>query len=478
VIKLPYVYKEIMDEDNSYVLLYGGRLGGKSKGTAIMAILNMLSNPYTDIIVARVSYGSMADSSFAEFESAIADFGNYKDEFTLKKSPLRIEREGDSGTIYFLGYGGANTSRTKSIKTRHPIQTVILEETQELKSKRNLDEAMASFRRNFGRNAKVYVLGNPPPIKSHWFNEFIEEKKLDTDWTCKNVTYLDILPFINDFDLKEILKAKIQDPEYYKWFYLGEPSGGFGTCYPMFRREKSVISPNQFEQCLERGLRIVGCVIGGDGAVNRDSTAFVPLILLSNGQVAVGEIFYHNPKDDAVVGYHYLVQNLLLRWLDKILRMYRLGTIEDKRSGRNVLPVWMRVDNAAPDLIAECRYFFGDRIDVNPIRKPHIVEMVSVCQSAIMNENVTIIDNGKYFDYYQNREVKSPNVLVTQIESLIWNERQNGYDPIVPNDVCDAWTYGTYFWYSNQENIQFFNQQKLLAKQNRKIRDIINDKEK
>ena len=97
----------------------------------------MLLYPYFDIICARVNYGSLGDSSYNEFKAAIDELGdNISEQFKFKRSPLRIERLGNAGTVYFVGYGGANTSRTKGIKTNHKIKIVILEETQELKKRR------------------------------------------------------------------------------------------------------------------------------------------------------------------------------------------------------------------------------------------------------------------------------------------------------------------------------------------------------
>jgi len=467
-IQLPDAYKEILDSVCPYSIIYGGRLGGKTKGTALISILFMLLFPYTDIIVARVSYGSLADSSYSVFQDTINnDFAEYKDQFVFKKSPLRIERVGDAGTIYFIGYGGSNTSRTKSIKTKHPIKVVILEETQELKDKRNLDEAFASFRRDYGEGVRVFILGNPQPQKSHWFWQFIEEKKFDPDYIVRNITWKDIIPFINDYDLKEIIKTKATNNDYYNWFYEGTPNSAFGSVYPMFRPEKHIISVEDWNFVKEKGsLKVVGMVVGGDGAVNRDSTAFVPILLLNNGQSVVfgSEIFYHNPLVDGVISYHMLVQNNLTRWFDRVCRRFNLGTAKEKREHPNMqlLPVWFRIDSAAPDLIQEVKFFLSDRADIQPIKKPHVLEMVGVCQSAIANNNLIIVEEKKYCDYQQNKWVqKDFNLLAEQLDSLIWNEQQNNYDPIVPNDVADAWTYGTYFWYSNQENIQFFNVVKM-----------------
>ncbi len=481
-VRLPLVFKQILEDGKNNDILYGGRLGGKTNNTAKIASLLMLQFPYHDVVVARVSYGSLADSSYAEVEGALHEMGdNIFEEFRLKRSPLRIERKGNSGTIYFIGYGGSNTSRTKSFKPKHPIKVVILEETQELKDEQSLHEALASLRRHYGDDVKVFILGNPRPQKAHWFSKFIDAKRYDPDWGVYNLTYLDILPFINDYDLREILKTKITDFEYYKWFYLGETTGGFGSVYPMFRPERHVITVAQWNQVIERtNIRPVACVIGGDGAVNRDCTSFVPLILLNNGQSVVGPIFYHDPMKDGVIGYHQLVQNLLLYWLEDLFGMFRMGTIRETRTHPYMkrIPVWMFIDNAAADLIAECRFFVNDRCSVNPVKKDNVPQMVSTVQSAILNENVIIIDYGGYKSYTQNKWIKTKtNLLAEQWEMLTWNEKQDNYDPIVPNDVSDAATYGVISWFKNPENIQYFNIAKIMGKQTKLIRDIITPKE-
>ena len=481
-VRLPAIFKKIQEDGYNNNILYGGRLGGKTNNTAKIAILEMLANPYNDVVVARVSYGSLADSSYAEVEAAIRDMGdNISEEFHLKKSPLRIERKGNSGTIYFIGYGGSNTSRTKSFKPKHKIKVVILEETQELKDEQNLNEALASLRRHYGENVRVYILGNPKPQMSHWFSKFIDAKTYDSDWGVYNLTYKDILPFINDYDLREILKTKIVDYEYYKWFYLGDRTGGFGSVYPMFKLDKHVITAEQWSTVQERtNIRPVACLIGGDGAVNRDCTSFVPLILLNNGQCVVGPIFYHNPVTDGVVGYHQLVQNLLVFWLEDVLGMFRLGTLRETRTHPYMqrVPVWMRIDNAAADLIQECRFFLSDRCSVDAVKKGTVPDMVSTVQSAILNENIIIIDYGGYKSYTKNQWIKTKiNLLAEQWETLTWNEKQDNYDPIIPNDVSDAATYAVITWFKNPENIQYFNIAKIMGKQTKLIRDIITPKE-
>lgn len=480
MITLPYSFKEVLETKLAQILLYGGRLGGKSSNSAIIAVLSMLMDPEPhDVIVGRASYGSMADSSFEEFDQAIKVMGeDVYSRFSFRKSPLRIIYRPNGATVYFIGYGGSNMSRTKSIKTKHKIVCIIFEETQELKEKRNLDEALASFRRNYGDNVKQIIMGNPPPQEAHWFNRFITKVKQDPDWLVKRVTYLDILDFINDFDLREIIKTKIEDPDYYNWFYMGDSFAGMGSVYPMFRESRHMVTAIKFDMLRNKyPLKVVACMIGGDGAVNRDATSFVPLLLLNNGQAAIGPIFYHDPKQDGVIGYHQLVQDHVTRWLDELCRRYNMLSPKEFRANPTApgLPIFMRIDSAAPDLIQECKYFFGDRVNVKAVDKSEgVMGMVGRVQSAISNDNIVVLDYGGYFSYVKNLWIRTDrNILAEQIEMLLWNDKQNNYDPIVPNDVCDAFTYGTVSWYGNQENIQYFNILKTRNIPNMLIRDMI-----
>ena len=455
-------YEKVLNSKTPYAILYGGRVGGKSKGSAMISLIALLQNEGTDIVIARASYGSMKDSSYAEYEEMIYENDKLNELFEFKRSPLRIVRKSPKReTMYFVGYGGSNTSRTKSFKTKNRIGTIIFEETQELKNKESFDQAIGSYRRLFGKNVKVLILGNPPAPETHWFNIMVKKCKQDPDYYVKNMSYLDILPFVNDFDLKEIIKAKLLDNDFYRWFYMGETIGGYGAVYPMFRLKRHQISELDLRLLLENSpLKIVACLIGGDGAITKDCTAFVPLLLLNNGQSVAVDIFYHNPKTSGTIGYHQLVANNLSKWLNNICEKYHLGSIREfrKRPYSQYVPIIMRIDSAAPDLIKACDYFFSDRVDIRPVKKRTIMEMTSVMQSTIANDNITVCDNGKLYDYVLQKERKTDyNILVEQITSLIWNEKQTEYEKSIPNDVCDALTYIVFTWYADVENQQWQN---------------------
>ena len=452
VIEMPLVIKQIVDTDKPYVLIPTGRVSGKTKNSSLIATLSMLETPYTDVVVTRASYGSIADSSYAEFETVLDDLPEViRNQFVLKKVPLRIERTNDSGDVYFMGIGGANKDRTKGLKTKHPVKVVIVEETQELKSKESYDQFMASVRRNFGENVKVIVLGNPPAIKVHWFNLFVNEKEKDNDWLVVKMSWLDIIDFLNDYDIKEILKCKILEPEYYQWRYMGVATGGFGLVYPMFREDIHLIPYNERSTSrLLQDYRIVACIIGVDGAVNRDSTALVPRFIMSNGQSVAGKIFYHNPQTNGVIGSFPLVERDISRWFADLIRE---NNLDNKYDYMNSIPIIFVVDSASTELIQALRYYFGNRAEVRAIEKGTILQMVDVVQSAIGKNVVAVYDYGGYYNYALNKWIQGENILASQYRSLIWNEQQTKYDPSIPNDVCDADTYGIYFYYKQAENI-------------------------
>lgn len=485
--KLPEIYERIYKENKKQVILVSGRDGSKSKSASIITSKLFLSNANRDGIVARVSYGSMGDSCYKEFKDTFESWGeeiynsldfrtspSYK---IIKKNPTNT----NSGTIYFVGYGG-DTSRTKSFKSDNPLIFLIFEETQQLKNKQNLDDALASFRRRFGEDYILIIIGNPPAQELHWFNLYVEEKKKDKDFLVLKTSWLDCIEFLKDDDIKEILKTKKNSPEYYDWFYMGNPTGQFGCVYIMFREEKHVITEKELMFLLAyTNLKVVACIIGGDGAVNRDKTAFVPGLLLNNGQMVIVDLFVHNPKEDGVLSYHKLVEDHLTRWFDNLCKKYHLGTIEEcnKNVDRmfNPIPIWFRIDSAAPDLVQECKFFFGGRANVSAIKKGTINEMVGINQSAIANNNIVVVDFGGHYNYVRNTFIKDEvNFLVRELKTIVWNEKQTSYDPSIPNDVCDAFTYLCYFWFSNNENLQYFAIWKNSAIKNMLICDILKER--
>ena len=436
-------------------ILPGGRVSGKSKTTEILVGVHTAMKPNEDIVIARASYGSIADSVYNETVEVIESIPAFEDQFIYRKSPLRIVRKSTGATIYFMGIGGS-TDRTKGFKPKHKVGLVVLEETQELKSKEHLDQTMASLRRRFGSDCKVVIVFNPPAQKLHWINVWTEEKKQDPDYCVIHSTYEDILPFLSDRDVKEIRKYMFENKTYYDYIYGGIPTGMLGSVYPMFNSEIHMVDYNDRQSSkILKDFRIVGCIIGADGAVTHDATAMVPLFIMSNGQAVVGKIFYHDPLINGVKGSFPLIENEGSRWF-KELRSE--NSLDNPYDYMNSIPIVFVVDSAATELYQALNYYFGNRATVYAVKKGTILQMVDTVQSTISKNIVSIYDYHGYFNYTLNKWIKSENLLAYQLEMLIWNEKETGYDNEIPNDVSDAFTYAVYWWFKQTENIVWLDE--------------------
>lgn len=460
VIQVAEVFEPLFTSDFLNFILPGGRVSGKSKHGSILSGIQTAINPDEDIVIGRASYGSIADTVYNETKEVIESIPAFEDAFVYRKSPLRIIRKNTDATIYFMGISGS-VDRTKGFKPKNKVGLVIIEEAQELKTKEHLDQALASLRRRFGDKCKVVIIFNPPAQSLHWINVWCREKEHDADYCVIHSTYLDILPFLTDRDVKEIRKYMFENKAYYEYMYEGIPTGHLGSVYPMFNPDIHMVKYDERETSkVLQDFRIVGVIIGCDGAVTHDSTALVPLFIMSNGQSVVGKIFYHNPIDNGVKGSFPLAENEITRWFKELRRENNLDNIYDYSQS---IPIVFVVDSAATELIQALNYYFGNRALVYAIKKGTILQMVDTMQSAIGKNIVSVYDYGGYFNYTQNRWVENENILAYQLQMLIWNEKETGYDPIVPNDVSDALTYAVYFWFKQPENIVWLDEIKRIS---------------
>ncbi|MCK9576053.1 MAG: phage terminase large subunit [Clostridia bacterium] len=454
-IQTPKVYQPVFEKKSGYVVIKSGRDAGKTKVAAQKAVLTLMSTQNRDVIVCRDSYSDLETSDYAEIIDMASELG-LEASFTYGKAPLRIRKRDGSGIAYFVGIGGADFDRTKSLKTKHPVSLIVLDELQQTKNRESLEQALASFRRLLDPdNWLILFLFNPPAQKSHWINVWASLKQDDADYTIIHSSYLDVLPFLNDVDLKEILKDKLFNRQHYEWFYMGEASGGYGSVYPMFDIQKHLI-PEQLISVDKKykflKQRIVGMVIGVDSAVTNDSTVLVPIAILESGQTMVLQMFYHDPIQSGSYASAQLVEKFVSVWFSQLRKQHNLDDPQAR------VPIIFSVDSAAPEMVKALRYFFSNRAEVYAFKKPTIMQMVDIVQSVIAKNMSFIIDFKGYYDYAKNRFINTKfgeHPLAKQLDMLIWNEKQTGYDPIIPNDASDAYTYGICFWFKNPENLHW-----------------------
>jgi hypothetical protein len=186
-------------------------------------------------------------------------------------------------------------------------------------------------------------------------------------------------------------------------------------------------------------------VIGGDGAVNRDATAFHPFFLMQDGRMVRGEFYRYSPE---MYGQKSSYEQMpgILRWFNWLNKNYRLSS--------NGIPIIFSIDSAATELTRMVRLNMNDWVQVYSYPKQTIMDMVGVMQSTIASNGVILMDFEGYTDWYADKFIKdADDPLVVALENLVWNDKQTGYEPSVPNDDSDAMTYAINFIYRNPENI-------------------------
>lgn len=441
-------YADVLKFEKHHVLIRGGRASGKSAfaGQLISVLTTMF--PERDIIVGRDSFSDLRASTYEEIKSWIDELGLNED-FIVGISPLSIINKRTKCNIYFLGIGGSDTHRTKSFKPQHKLIAVLFEEVQQIQDQESLEQAHATFRRFLDTEKGMIIhLYNPEPRNNHWLNIYWNMKVNDPDWLCIHTTYKDIVRWLNDIDLKEILKLKMLDPLKYEWLYEGNPSGAFGGCYPQFKRGKHFIPMKEIQNRFNR-QRIVALIIGTDGAVNNDCTVLTPIAVMQNGQAVVLELFYHDPKTSGVKSSAELCPYISI-WLRTLIKKYNLG---ENSQDQMAVPIIFKVDSAAAELIRILQFNFSQRCTVNKFSKPTIIEMVDIVCSSLAKNMIFIGDYGGYYDYVRATWVSADNPLAYQLEMVQWNEAQTGYDPRERNDATDAFTYGVCTYFRNPDNL-------------------------
>ena len=111
-LKVAKVFETLFKFDKRFVYLRGGRVSGKTKVSSQMVVLMTMSEIEKDIIICRDSYSDLANSTYTELRSFIAE-NDLEDEFEFKVAPLHIHNKRTKANIYFVGIGGADKDRTK-----------------------------------------------------------------------------------------------------------------------------------------------------------------------------------------------------------------------------------------------------------------------------------------------------------------------------------------------------------------------------
>lgn len=240
-----------------------------------------------NIIAIRENQQYLRDSVYNQILWAMSILG-VESEFRTRVSPMIIQHIRTGSTFYF--YGANDPMKLKSNIVGNVV-AVWFEEFANLKNVDVFDQSVPTFIRQkpeFADQVKIYISYNPPRNPYAWVNEWVTQREVDDDYFIDTSTYLDDeLGFTTDQQLKLINQYKKNDPDYYRWLYLGEAVGLGTNVYNMdLFKVVDKIPDNEY---------LTDIIYGLDTGFMVSATACVALGFTNQYNVYVLDTFYYDP---------------------------------------------------------------------------------------------------------------------------------------------------------------------------------------
>lgn len=240
-----------------------------------------------NIIAIRENQQYLRDSVYNQILWAMSILG-VEPEFRTRVSPMTIQHIRTGSTFYF--YGANDPMKLKSNIVGNVI-AVWFEEFANLKNVDVFDQSVPTFIRqkpNFTDQVKIYISYNPPRNPYAWVNEWVTQRETDPDYFVDSSTYLDDeLGFTTKQQLDLIEKYKQNDPDYYRWLYLGEAVGLGTNVYNMdLFKVVDRIPDDEY---------LTDIIYGLDTGFMVSATACVALGFTNKYNVYVLDTFYYDP---------------------------------------------------------------------------------------------------------------------------------------------------------------------------------------
>ena len=277
--------------DKPYVVCKGGRGSFKSSVISLKLVTMMMfyiaMGKTVNVICIRENQQYLRDSVYNQILWAMSILG-VESEFRTRVSPMVIQHIRTGSTFYF--YGANDPMKLKSNIVGNVV-AVWFEEFSNLKNVNVFDQSVPTFIRqkpDFVKDVKIFISYNPPRNPYAWVNEWVTQRETDPDYFVDSSTYLDDeLGFTTKQQLDLIEKYKQNDPDYYRWLYLGE-AVGLGTQVYNMKLFKVVdrIPDDEY---------ITDIFYGMDTGFMVSATACVACAFTDKYNVYVLDTFYYDP---------------------------------------------------------------------------------------------------------------------------------------------------------------------------------------
>jgi phage terminase large subunit len=422
-------YAPLFDPKISEIVEPSGRCSAKTTSNEIAAISLMMKSRLNNIWYCRAETGDIRQTIFSSFISTV-QLMEVERYFSWSLSPIQITCTLTGAICYFSGINGKTDDDLTATKGFTPLTKTlamcILDEADQVKHYNHItawESTAARFLLPYGKMVYAY---NPPMTRSHWSFKFFGDK-VTNGATKIFATWLDIKGILNSKVIEIIEKFKKDDPEYYRYWYLGEPVNFKGMVYPQFRREKHCV--NVYKLLAERpNDRVIEVIFGLDEGTVNDSTCVTVLAIFASGIAVVLDCLEIDPQK---IGQQSPAQTsrLLVKFLTETLGKFAFLRYVPRRwifecaEGGQMLRLQFNEDAGEDTYLVTNKSVMGD---IKRVR-------------SMLSENILF--------FHMDNNVTTEQ-LVKDIENYVFDEKTGDIKKQQRDDTIDSLEYATKLYYN------------------------------
>ena len=205
-------YIPLLDDDNRYIVMYGGGSSGKSY-FIVERYVKKLMQQKMNLLVVRQTGNTNRDSTYALFKQVINSWG-VSSLFSI--TDLRI-RCVNGNEVIFRGLDDVEKIKSTTF-TNGELTDIWVEEATETQE---ADIQQLKVRLRGGTSKKQMVLSFNPINVSHWIKRHFIDGEVEKNVTVCHSTYKDN-KFLTAEDIQALESFKNTDPYYYDVYCLGK----------------------------------------------------------------------------------------------------------------------------------------------------------------------------------------------------------------------------------------------------------------
>ena len=429
MVRVCELYAPLVDATVKEVVEGSGRCTAKSTSNEIIALSLMMQSKFNNVWYCRAERSDIRDTIFSSMISTAQIMGVEK-LFTWTLSPLRIKCKKTGAICYFDSINGKTDDDMTATKGFTPqyktLAMCILDEADQVKHYNHITAWQSTAARFLLDTAKMVYAYNPPMNKSHWAYKFFGDK-VKNGAARIYATWEDIRGLLTQRVIDDILKFKRDDPDYYRYWYLGEPVNFQGMVYPQFSRDKHVINIWQYLS-EHRNERVTEVIYGLDEGTVNDSTCVTCLAVLRSGKAVVLDCLEIDPlkigqQSPAETSRH--LQSFLASCNARFpfLQLVRRRWIFECAEGGQMLRLQFIEDTGEDTCLVTQKSILGD---VKRVR-------------SMLSEGLLLFHDGP--------EVTT-SILIEDIENYVFDEKTGDIKKQQRDDTIDSLEYATKLYFN------------------------------